>query len=635
MPRRVLLSVLLCCFALPAKSANAQRYLPTIFPEQRTIEVRDPAELPKYRLRESPPPSMVSKPQDELEPILLPLDDAIRMALTNADVIRVLIGTAATSSGRTVYDTSVTNTFIDERNARFDPTVSSNNTFNRTETPVGVFDPFNPTRSLITGTRTDGFNTNSGLSKLNAYGGTLGLSLDANPSRSQPGFFPLNPQTRSATTLNYTQPLLQGGGLRPNLAPIVLARIDTERSYFQFKDSVQELVRGVIEAYWSLVAARTDLWSRRQQVLQLQTAVERIVARVDVEIDNRADLAQAQLQLANFRVNLVTSQANVIQREAALRNIIGMPPVDGSRLIPSTPPINDRFEANWEEILDLAADRRPDLIELKLIIEADLQTLQIAKNNALPRLDAVSLYRWNGLEGTMPNGDTIRSASGSFTDWTLGVNFSVPLGLRQSRAALRRQELLIARDRANLQQGLHNAVHLLATNVRALDQLYEQYLAFRDARRAARINLDAQLLRYQTQQTILLNVLQAIADWGNATSFEASALTQYNAQLATLERQTGTILETHNVVFYEERFGAIGPLGRFFADECYPESQRPTPNADKYAPGHGPSEDSFDLSPPSNLRDILDVPYEKIQLPDFDDNLPDVPPRKPPPKRLP
>jgi hypothetical protein len=48
----------------------------------------------------------------------------------------------------------------------------------------------------------------------------------------------------------------------------------------------------------------------------------------------------------------------------------------------------------------------------------------------LPRADAVALYRWNGLEGRMPNGEEIGTNGDAFTDWTLGVNFSVPLYLR-------------------------------------------------------------------------------------------------------------------------------------------------------------------------------------------------------------
>lgn len=625
MPRKTLMLTAFVCLALSSQMVSAQRNFPTLFPEQRTIQVRDPAQLPLYRLPDLPNPSTVSNPQPELTTVYLTLDEAIRRTLTNADVVRVLTGTAATTSGRTIYDVAVTNTEIDQQNSRFDPTLSLSNTFNRLENPSAIFDPINPGQALITGGRTDNFSSVLNVNKINALGGTWGLGVNTSPSRFNPSGGPLNPLTQSSVNLSYTQPLLQGGRIGPNLAPIVLARIDTERSYFQFKDSVQEQVCGIIDAYWSLVAARTDLWARKRQVDQLAETVKRIKARVEVTFDNRADLAQAELALANFRASLIASEANVIQREAALRNIIGMPPSDGTRLIPNSPPNSDRFEPNWQEILELAAERRPDLIELKLIIEADEQQLQIAKNNALPRLDAVGLYRWNGLEGVAPNGSEIRSGSGQFTDWTMGVNFSVPIGLRQGRATMRRQELVIMRDRANLQQGLHNAAHQLATNVRGLDQLYEQYQAYREARVAARINMDYQLARYKAGTGILINVLQSITDWGNTVSLEASSLTQYNTLLATLERQTGTILESHGVVFYEERFGSVGPLGRFFDDQCYPMDTRPTPNGDKYPVSDQAAEEKFDLVPPPNLRDELPgVPYDDIKLPTLEESFPDA-----------
>src|SRR5262245_55822415 len=38
----------------PAKFAHAQKLLPTHFPEQRTIRVRDPSELPRYQLPQTP-----------------------------------------------------------------------------------------------------------------------------------------------------------------------------------------------------------------------------------------------------------------------------------------------------------------------------------------------------------------------------------------------------------------------------------------------------------------------------------------------------------------------------------------------------------------------------------------------------
>ncbi len=640
MVRNSLILLLPVCLALPADSAQAQRVLPTLFREQRSISVRAPSQLQRTPIPNSPPPSRVSDPQPDLESFHLSLDEAIRTALRNTEVVRVLAGVTATTSGRTIYDPAVTNTGIDEQNALFDPSLKIDNNWNRLDKPSASFlVPPVPGQSMITGSRSDNFTTSTGLTKTNALGGIWDLNVLAIPSRLQPGPdpFPLNPQTSSSTSLKYTQPLLQGGRIGANLAPIVLARIATEQSYFQFKDSMQEQVRGVIEAYWFLVAARTDVWARRQQVEQLTEALKLINARVKVAFDNAADLAQAKSQLATFRANLVTSEANVIQREAALRNILGWAPSDGMRLIPNSPPNTERFLPDWSQINELAGERRPDVIELKLILEADEQQWQIARNNALPQLDAVGLYRWNGLEGTMPNGSSISSKSGAFTDWTLGVNFSVPLGLRQSRAALRSRELIIARDRANLQQGLHNASHSLATSVRSLDQLYEQYLAFRDLRQAALVNLNYQSAKYRAGSTALINALQALVDWGNAVSSEASALTQYNTQLATLERQTGTILETHGVVFYEEKSGWVGPLGHFVEDVCYPKDMRPSQNSDRYPISDKPAEDAFDLQPPTNLRDRLpNVPYDDIKLPPLEDSPLDAPKKqdpKPPPKR--
>jgi outer membrane protein TolC len=293
----------------------------------------------------------------------------------------------------------------------------------------------------------------------------------------------------------------------------------------------------------------------------------------------------------------------LLQREAALRNLLGVPAYDPQQIIPTTAPVHDRLEPGWEQILALAEENRPDVIELKLILEADQQLLYQARNNALPRTDAVALYRWNGLEGEMPIGTNLSSEPGQFTDWTLAVNFSVPLGLRQSRAALRRQELVTSRDRANLSQGLHNASHQLALSVRNLAQFYEQYLAYTELRDSAELNLNLQLQEVRGGRENFLVILQAITDWGNGVSLQAQSLLQYNTELANLERGTGTILETHGIRFYEERFCGISPLGRLHRGAYYPQSLPPTMNELRYPSGTEASEQSFNLADP--LRNLI------------------------------
>ena len=493
---RLQLTAIFALAILPAKFAPAQYPYRVIYPEQRQIEYRDPSPLPAVPLPPTAAPPTVSAPPTG-DTRFFPLDDAIRTCLANDRVVRVLTGITASASGRTIYDTAIANTLIDQQLGRFDPFVTVNNNWDHIELPSAVFTdrvpPIDPLAGTsIVGTTIDRYRLNAAVTKQNPLGGEFQVGINVTQDRLPGGILPLNPETTSNAALSYTQPFLQGFGRPANLAPVVIARINTEISYFQLKEAVQTQVRGVVEAYWSLVAARTTAVARRVQVEQLDFAYRRLEAQARLGLGSGADAAQARVSLAQFRAQLVAAENDVLQREAALRNLLGLPPWDEAQLIPVSEPQLERVRPEWSELVELAAAFRPDLVELKLILEADEQQRIIANNNALPQLNGVALYRWNGLEGEMPNGNGLSTRSGQFTDWTLGVNFSVPVGLRQSRAALRQRELILARDRANLDQGLHAASHLLATTVRSIDQAYEQYLAFHEARQAAEINMTRQ-----------------------------------------------------------------------------------------------------------------------------------------------
>ncbi|MCO8120989.1 TolC family protein [Stieleria sp. TO1_6] len=546
----------------------------------------------------------MTDPQFDFPENYLTLNDAINITLANSEVVRVLGGVTATTSGRTIYDASIINTTIDQQRATFDPNLRLNNVWNQNETPAAVFDPFTPSNAIIGGVQNEGYGLDFGLSKRNLLGGTTNLGVNSNTNRITPGIFPLDPADRTATELSYSQPLLQGAGRVANQAPIVLARIETERSYFQYKSAVQQSVQGVVAAYWSLVFAKTDLWARRQQVEQAEFANDRTIARVRTGDANAGDQAQTQTALENFRANLLASEANVLQRQAALLNMMGLPPYQPQRTTPVTPMLEELIEVDWTAINELAQRERPDIIELKLILEADQQRLLLADNQARPQLNGVALYRWNGLEGISPAGNRIRSPSGDFEDWSLGVNFSVPLGLRAERAGLRQRQLLITRDRANLDQGLHQMQHLLALSLRNIEQFYAQYERFQAVRKAARTNLEQQLAQYNEGIVQFIIVLQAIVDWGNSVSAEAQALSQYNTEIANLELQTGTILQSHNVVFFEERFRSIGPLGRLGEEKCYPRAQPPSASVTRYDGGEQPSEEYFNLEDPVSRKQV-------------------------------
>ncbi len=586
-----------------ARRCEAESFFPWIKPEQQRVCVRQPHQLPHVALPDTPRPATVADLQWDGPTRDLSLDDAIRTALSNSEVIRVLAGVTAVRSGSTIYDVAIANNAIDIAQGRFDPFLSVNNSWNRLETPFADPDPANPP---LNASQSGRYDLNFDLSKTNLAGGIWSFGVNDGTTRVR-GPALLDPENRTGLDFSYTQPLLSGGGRAANQVPIVLARIDTERSYFQYKSSVQGLVRDVIGAYWNLVSSRTVLWARQQQVDQAQFALDRAIAQEAAELLSEGEVSQARVSLANFKSTLIAAKASVLQNEAALRSIMGLPPFDPLRLTPTTPPSELRLQVDWQTIVSMAEEYRPDIIELKLVLEADQQRLLQARNLALPQVNAFGVYRWNGLEGILPIGDPVSLSPNDATDWTLGINFSVPVGLRASRAQLRQNELIIARDRANLTQTLLTASHLLASNLRNLDQFYEQYQATQETRAAAEENLRAQFARYNQGLIQYIVVLQAIVSWGDAVSAEAQLLSLYNVEQANLELQTGTILETHDVFFYEERYASIGPLSCMGQQKCYPRAERPSENANLYPTGDEPSEEFFDLTAPlESTRQLQD-----------------------------
>ena len=95
-----------------------------LMPEQRSIDYRDPGQLPPAPIPDNVPPRTVSDLRPDTEEWRLSLDDAIRIALENAKVVRMLAGTTAVTSGQTIYDPAITNTTIDQAQARFDPALA-------------------------------------------------------------------------------------------------------------------------------------------------------------------------------------------------------------------------------------------------------------------------------------------------------------------------------------------------------------------------------------------------------------------------------------------------------------------------------------------------------------------------------
>ncbi|MGC4003597.1 MAG: TolC family protein [Pirellulales bacterium] len=567
-----------------------------ILPEQRRFDIRSPEEIRRVDLPLVPAPPTVSDPLPVDAVLPLTLDECIRIALERSDVVRILAGDLAVAAGPTIYDPGINNTQIDAQRGVFDPTLANQTTFGQTDQPFGLLNPAAPPATIIQGSQNQSFNSTTTITKRGLTGATAQVAQNVNRNDLRNGIVqPLNPATTNSTQLSLTQPLLNGAGFAPNTAPIVIARINTERSFFQLKDSVQNLVRSVVESYWNLQYAQIQVWVREQQVSQGKEALDRAEGRFQAGLGNlESDVAQARVSYENFRADLITAQADVWRQEGVLRNLpgdhagrwsphhavhapvdhavenrLGRAPFLGRSLSPrldrtEIDPGGRSAEPDHPPQPSVAATRRGRPLSLERARRAHARRDHVDRK--LGRLPRVASRR----EFFSPARAAHR-ASRHPADRAVAGPRSRELG---SRSAQRHARVggRLSRPRAKLRP------------IPGLPQGAAEY---------AYQNVQQQTAAFQANTRVLyLNVLLAITDWGNAVRNENQALTSYNTLLARMEVRTGTILDSHGVRFAEERYGSIGPKGRLHKPVAYPRSMSPTPNSERAPPA---PEDSYKM----------------------------------------
>jgi outer membrane protein TolC len=541
-----------------------------------------------------PPPRTPGTPEGA-EVWELSLEDATRIALENARVLRTRVGTGVTAGRVTTYDPAILETAVDEALAVFDTNLALSMFWNRIDQPSGT--TFGG--GIPIPVERDQATFQASLTKLLAAGGTAGINYNTNylflPRLSFPGS--VNPQHSPNVEFTFRQPLLARAGVDVNRAPIVIARLQSDQSVWDLKQSTLSLVRSVESAYWSLDAAYTALRTV-EQVIPLAGEVVRVSrARLDTGKAIPADVGQAEVQLHQFRQQRTRALAAVLAEETSLRNLMGLPPSDARRIVPKDLPWTGRIAVDWASTLQSAFANRPDVVRQRLAVRVRELQMLIARNQLKPQVDVSGLWRVNGLAAELDDAIDLLSDN-RFQDWQLGFSINVPLGFRAESARLQAAELQHERDRALLTETAHQAVHELSDVVRDLDALHDEYLAAVARRRSAEVWLEGARTRFENpvpavegQDALLLalNVyLQALSSWSAASNETAALLARYNTSLARLEEAKGTLLDVSNIQLQEDPCRALHANQPPLALDLYQVSEH----------SHEPPKDSPAAAPP-------------------------------------
>ena len=537
---------------------------------------------------------------------LLTLQDAIKIGLDNSEVVRVIAlgaqgipvggfeptplntgagGALGTGTLTTVYDPAIQETQIAQALSTFDANFNSNVFWNHNVSPfnnaisAGTFTTGPRFPIIFTQDTAQFVNT---LQKRAANGSTFSVAHNINyaysnsPSNTYPSAYTTN------TQLRFSQPLLGGNqqfgpsGLEANRAPIVVARLNADVAVWRFKAEVMAMVRSIEQQYWALSQQQVKVWASETSVDLGENILKRERAKLEVGTGKLPDVAEAEEQLERFKLQFVSDTADVITTERQLRNILGLPPADNRRIVPATAPTEARLEPDWGASLSQMVTFQPDIVQNQLLVRvAELQLLT-ARNQLLPALNLDALYQLNGLghhldqSEKVMTGSTLRainpllqtqqrnaglnpipSDQRDFQTWQVGFTFQMPLGFRGPLANARQAQYALLRQRAFLQQVVHQTTHALARFFIEVDSNYKQYKTAGRLKAAALQRLEAQKAFYENGTITIDRYLDAVNRWATAVAQEADFKTRYNTSIAALEEAKGTLLAYDNIALAE------------------------------------------------------------------------------------
>jgi outer membrane protein len=431
------------------------------------------------------------------------------------------------------------------------------------------------TNSLVSSGKTLGFGIDKGF----LTGTHVQLSTGYQSLYQNSPLNDINPSISGNSSINITQPLLQGFGWAVNSRYIRIAKNNIELSDLNFKAQVIATVKNVCDLYWDLVSFGNDLRVKQQALEISQKLYEDNKKRVAHGAIAPIDIVQAEAQVETAKLDHSNSESQVLQQEMILKAALTRGGVDNlavsdARIVPTDSirlPDSERIEPLQDMVAEALA-HRPELKETLISLENSRLTMLGVKNAMRPTLNAYATFTNHALAGqintvTVQNGGQSfapthnvspffvggygtffsQILSRNFPDYSVGFNFNVPLRNSSNRADMIKAQLDL-REAQIQQKQQENSIKLAVVNGRiALAQARTAYETAVKARALQEQTFAGTRRKYELGTASFLDVVLVQRDVVNAQSSEVNALRNYSAARNNLNLVLGRMLDANHV----------------------------------------------------------------------------------------
>ena len=537
----------------------------------------------------------------------LTLEDAMHITLKNSKVMRTLGGRFSTTGGtrpqvsdpstvllvspaavESVYDPALIESSpslgVEGALSAFDAQLASSFTWAHTDVPQNVQLAFSPIFPRVQMEDVD--TLNASITKRTESGGTVSVTTTAIYTDSNSQSLELPHDNSLAVNLGFTQRLLRGGGSLFNqihgpldagtpgigggFDGVMVARINDDMALNDFEANMTNLLSDVENAYWELYYAYRALDAAKVGRDSALTTWRKVYALYVAKAKGgEADKeAQARDQYYQFRGQVEQALVDLYRMENRLRYLMGLAATDGRLIRPINEPTTAKVLFDWCDVHSEALCRSVYLRKEKWKIKQLELELIASRNLLLPNLDFVGNYElyglgesllsstyapYNGLPSQTIIGSNAGStlADGQFGNWNVGLNFSIPIGLRRELTTIRNQQLLLVRERCVLQDQELELSHEITDAVRNVDVQYRLMQTNFNRRLASEDEVAADQVAYDAGTTTLDILLQAEQERSVAEAAYYRSLIDFNRAISNVHYVKGSLPEYDNIFMAE------------------------------------------------------------------------------------
>ncbi len=482
----------------------------------------------------------VPTPQTEGTTRRLSVDDAVRMALENNLGIRIA------RFGPQLQDLTVATA-----RSAWSPTLTSSLQGSSTNSPATSF--LSGGQDKISDAR---LATTTGIQQRLFRGGTYSVGWDNSRATTTNLFSNFSPQTRSALSFRFEQPLGRNFGIDTTRQQLLVAEANRDVSDLDLQQTIISTNRTVRRAYWDLAFAIASLQVQQQSLELAQESLRNTQTRVAIGTTPPIDVVEAEAEVATRQESVILAQAQIDEAEDVLRALVFNPDAPDFwtlRIEPTELPAFEPVRVVTDEIVRTALGRRLDLQQSRKTLAANDVTIRFLRNQTLPDVTASVDYGLSGLGGTQfvrgsgfPGpiiGQSTRGfgsvlgdvVSNAFPAWTLGLNVSYPLGQSTQQISLARARLQYSQAQAQLKsQELQVAAQVRST-ARQVATNEQRVLTTRVSRELAERRLDAEQRKFAAGTSTSFIVFQVQRDLAQARNNELRAILDFNRSIVDLD----------------------------------------------------------------------------------------------------